>query len=155
MKRSPERPSLIERLHERADKLACSVEECSTSTGYPQPPEPEDDTHEYCLACATNAVSLLLLREAANALESALHRAEQAEQERDRLKELAAAAYQMAGNMDAPVRFLDSLAAAANGEPFDVDGLLPVTEAERGAKLTEAEASISETCRNCGCHLLS
>ncbi|MFT0533997.1 hypothetical protein ACMHYJ_14385 [Castellaniella hirudinis] len=41
---------------------------------------------------------------------------------------LAAALYQAAGAYDMPVRFLDVLSAAANGEPFAhlMDGLLPV-----------------------------
>lgn len=60
------------------------------------------------------------------------YRAEQAdariaelEAEVARLRSLAACAYQFAGAHDAPVAWLDALSAAANGEPFSDDGLLP------------------------------
>lgn len=43
-----------------------------------------------------------------------------------RLRSLCAALYQVAGALDAPVRVLDALSAASVGEPFEVDGLLPV-----------------------------
>jgi hypothetical protein len=64
-----------------------------------------------------------LLREAAETL--------------DRLQSLCAAAYQMAGAIDAPVAWLDALGDAANGEPLEnwrvqgdlIDKLLPFNAA--------------------------
>jgi hypothetical protein len=51
------------------------------------------------------------------------------------LTELAACMYQAAGAFNMPVRFLDALSAAAQGEPFEhmLDSLLPVTTDEPGA----------------------
>ena len=48
----------------------------------------------------------------------------------DDYKDLVAAVYQFAGAMDAPVKWLDVLSAAANGEWFSTDGLLPFAKAE-------------------------
>lgn len=47
---------------------------------------------------------------------------------------LAACMYQAAGAFNMPVRFLDALSAAAQGEDFRpmLDGLLPVTTDEPG-----------------------
>ncbi|ARP89780.1 hypothetical protein CAL14_05345 [Bordetella genomosp. 9] len=51
------------------------------------------------------------------------------------LTELAACMYQAAGAFNMPVRFLDALSAAAQGEAFEhlMDGLLPVSTDEPGA----------------------
>lgn len=57
-------------------------------------------------------------------------------------QELVAAMYQAAGAYDMPVRFLDALSAAANGESFAhlVDGLLPVACPETSTQnLEDAE----------------
>jgi hypothetical protein len=54
----------------------------------------------------------------------------------ERYKALCAAAYQLAGLMNAPVRFLDALSDAANGEleaRAKTDDLLPVLPTEVGA----------------------
>lgn len=56
--------------------------------------------------------------------------------ERERYQTLCAAAYQLAGAMNAPVRFLDALADGANGEieaRQKTDDLLPVDPQEMGA----------------------
>lgn len=56
--------------------------------------------------------------------------------ERERYQALCAAAYQLAGAMNAPVRFLDALADGANGEieaRQKTDDLLPVDPKEMGA----------------------
>lgn len=52
----------------------------------------------------------------------------------DEWRTLAACMYQAAGAFDMPVRFLDVLSAAADGEPFGhmLDGLLPVETGARG-----------------------
>lgn len=42
------------------------------------------------------------------------------------LEELCAAAYQFAGEVGAPLRWLDALAGAAQGGPVTVEGLLPI-----------------------------
>ncbi|MFA7667774.1 MAG: hypothetical protein WCX93_00310 [Burkholderiaceae bacterium] len=57
---------------------------------------------------------------------------------------LAAALYQAAGAYDMPVRFLDVLSAAANGEPFAhlIDGLLPVEP-------PVAQEPVAFLCREC------
>ena len=46
------------------------------------------------------------------------------------LEALCADAYQLAGTVGAPVRFLDALAAAADGKPIPKGDLLPVLEDE-------------------------
>jgi hypothetical protein len=54
----------------------------------------------------------------------------------ERLREICAAVYQLAGAMNAPVRFLDALSDAANGEiglRAPTDTLLPVDPAESGS----------------------
>lgn len=58
----------------------------------------------------------------------------------DSWQQLAAHLYQAAGAFNMPVRFLDILSTAANGEPFDhmLDRLLPVTEDEGGVWDSEA-----------------
>jgi hypothetical protein len=44
------------------------------------------------------------------------------------LQDLCGAAYQLAGNVGAPERWLDALVAAAHGEPIpDLDPLFPIT----------------------------
>ncbi|WP_208457803.1 hypothetical protein [Burkholderia sp. BCC0405] len=53
--------------------------------------------------------------------------------ERERYQALCAAAYQLAGTVNAPVRFLDAFADGANGEieaRQKTDGLLPLTAEE-------------------------
>lgn len=56
-----------------------------------------------------------------------------AKEQIERYQKICAAAYQLAGLVDAPLRFLDALSDAANGEPME-DGinLLPVTLDECG-----------------------
>ena len=46
------------------------------------------------------------------------------------LERLCGEAYQFAGTVGAPVRVLDALAAAANGDPLPEGDLLPVTAEE-------------------------
>ena len=56
--------------------------------------------------------------------------------ERERYQALCAAAYQLAGAMNAPVRFLDALSDGANGEieaRQKTEDLLPVDPREMGA----------------------
>lgn len=51
----------------------------------------------------------------------------------ERYQAVCAAAYQLVGVVDGPLRFLDALSNAANGEPMSTDdavNLLPVTLAE-------------------------
>jgi predicted nuclease with TOPRIM domain len=45
--------------------------------------------------------------------------------ENEKLRQLAACAYQFAGAHDAPVEWLDALSNAADGRPFDTSKLLP------------------------------
>lgn len=55
--------------------------------------------------------------------------AEELRDEIDRYQHLCAAAYQMAGTVDAPLRFLDALSDGANGDVWEADKLeelLPV-----------------------------
>ena len=54
----------------------------------------------------------------------------------ERYQMTCASAYQLAGAVDAPLRFLDALASAANGEPVSEEAaldLLPVTVEECAA----------------------
>lgn len=56
--------------------------------------------------------------------------------ERERYQALCAAAYQLAGAMNAPVRFIDALSDGANGEieaRQKAEDLLPLTAEEMGA----------------------
>lgn len=46
------------------------------------------------------------------------------------VRSLAACAYQALGALGAPERFLDSFSAAAMGQPYSLDGLLPLTDDE-------------------------
>lgn len=70
------------------------------------------------------------MREAAAALR-------ELEQESERLKELLACAYQLAGTVGAPVRFLDAFSRGEGG----IDSLLPVSydEIESCARVQELE----------------
>ncbi len=47
----------------------------------------------------------------------------------EKYQELAACMYQFAGNHNAPEHWMDVLCAAADGEPFDTDKLLPYVRA--------------------------
>ena len=59
-----------------------------------------------------------------------------------RYQKVCAAAYQLAGLVDAPLRFLDALSDASNGEPMaDAIELLPVTQDECGAMMDAAETN--------------
>ena len=70
----------------------------------------------------------------------------------DRYQAICASAYQLAGAVDAPLRFLDALASAANGEPVSEESaldLLPVTVEEcavvpKGATLTDEQRGAVE-----------
>lgn len=58
----------------------------------------------------------------------------QLKSQQDHWLQLAASMYQAAGTFNLPIRFLDILSAAANGEPFDhmLESLLPVSADEGG-----------------------
>lgn len=65
--------------------------------------------------------------------------------ERERYQALCAAAYQLAGTVNAPVRFLDALADGANGEieaRQKTDDLLPVDPKETGAFPAWSDAEV-------------
>ncbi|WP_433705841.1 hypothetical protein [Paraburkholderia sacchari] len=70
----------------------------------------------------------------------------------ERYQAICASAYQLAGAVDAPLRFLDALASAANGEPVSEEAaldLLPVTVEEcavvpKGATLTDEQRGAIE-----------
>jgi hypothetical protein len=65
--------------------------------------------------------------------------------ERERYQALCAAAYQLAGTVNAPVRFLDALADGANGEieaRQKTDGLLPVDPQETGCFPAWSDAEV-------------
>lgn len=65
--------------------------------------------------------------------------------ERERYQALCAAAYQLAGAVNAPVRFLDALADGANGEieaRQKVDDLLPVDPKETGSFPAWSDAEV-------------
>ena len=60
------------------------------------------------------------------------------------LRSLAAAAYQGAGAHDWPVPWLDALSAAANGDLFSTDGLLPMETPELLQRAERAESERDE-----------
>jgi hypothetical protein len=66
------------------------------------------------------------------------------------LEDVCAEAYQFAGTIGAPVRVLDRLDAAANGEPIPDGSMLPITAeeceavAELRAMLDRVRAAVSE-----------
>ena len=61
------------------------------------------------------------------------------------LEDICGAAYQLAGTVGAPVRFLDALAAASGGGAIPaVEALLPVSELECEA-VTKREALLART----------
>ncbi|WP_322037920.1 hypothetical protein [Burkholderia cenocepacia] len=63
----------------------------------------------------------------------------------ERYQALCAAAYQLAGAVDAPLRFLDALSEGANGNPLPEDmslALLPVTAAECDQSTSALQAEI-------------
>ncbi|KWA35784.1 hypothetical protein WT41_01670 [Burkholderia territorii] len=71
--------------------------------------------------------------------------------ERERYQALCAAAYQLAGAVNAPVRFLDAFADAANGEieaRQKTDDLLPVDPAEAGAFPAWSDTEMGKWKRN-------
>jgi hypothetical protein len=59
--------------------------------------------------------------------------------ENDRLQDICASAYQLAGLVAAPVRFLDALSRPLDTTPKQIDALIPVGEEEIGA-VAENEA---------------
>jgi hypothetical protein len=59
--------------------------------------------------------------------------------ENDRLQDICASAYQLAGLVAAPVRFLDALSRPLNATPAEIDALIPVGEDEIGA-VAESQA---------------
>ncbi|HDR9497066.1 TPA: hypothetical protein QDC06_000253 [Burkholderia cepacia] len=65
--------------------------------------------------------------------------------ERERYQALCAAAYQLAGTVNAPVRFLDALADGANGEieaRQKTEDLLPIDPQETGAFPAWSDAEV-------------
>lgn len=61
---------LIERLRARAAHFRSVAAECGADFTI-DPPEPEEDRHYYCTACASNGVSAQLFEEAADTLQLA------------------------------------------------------------------------------------
>jgi hypothetical protein len=59
--------------------------------------------------------------------------------ENDRLQDICASAYQLAGLVAAPVRFLDALSRPLDTTPKQIDALIPVGEDEIGA-VAESQA---------------
>jgi hypothetical protein len=59
--------------------------------------------------------------------------------ENDRLQDICASAYQLAGLVAAPVRFLDALSNPCDATPEQIDALIPVGENEIGA-VAESQA---------------
>jgi hypothetical protein len=53
--------------------------------------------------------------------------------ENDRLQDICASAYQLAGLVAAPVRFMDALSRPLDATPRQIDALIPVGEDEIGA----------------------
>ena len=71
-------------------------------------------------------------------LEKAAGELEKSHADIERLRALAATCYAgLGGECDLPVIWLDALNDAANGEPFDTDGLLPYTSAIRDQLITQ------------------
>jgi hypothetical protein len=73
-------------------------------------------------------------------------RAFAAEDENERLRDLAGCAYQAMGVHDAPVQWLDALSAAASGQPFSIEGLLPYAP----ETVCAAEAEVERLRNDCG-----
>ncbi|QTO46341.1 hypothetical protein [Burkholderia latens] len=91
------------------------------------------------------------MRSIANTIQMLAGRLALLRTERERYQALCAAAYQLAGAMNAPVRFLDAFADAANGEieaRQKTDDLLPVDPAETGTFPAWSDAEMGEWKRN-------
>ncbi len=68
---------------------------------------------------------LALLYELRTHLTDAVRKHNELKEQNEKLRQLAACAYQFAGAHDAPVEWLDALSDAADGRPFDTSKLLP------------------------------
>ena len=97
-----------------------------------------DNAQPEALRLAANLRRMNMLTINCMELERAANELEKAHTEIDRLRALAATCYAgLGGECDLPVIWLDALNDAANGEPFDLDGLLPYTSTMRAQLVTQ------------------